>query len=343
MSGITKKSVGSIVTKLAIFLGLLSLLSLSISPSLLASSYTLTVSPEEFEIDSGASIELSATLTLDGKPVEGKTIWFHEEAGDFSDPMPETNSEGKAETIYTAPEWTGDSPLAVDINVKVFPDGRPYKIIDGTIRPGGTGKKKTNLHLSSSKYSVELGKSVTLTAELTSSGNPLAGQRIEFDAVEGWFDDVVKFTGSNGKVKNTYYAPSASDSNTVKITAKFLGTSDYEHSRDSIRLYFELPVRSVLVTVKDEDGKRLEGVYVELLETGDTGTTDSQGECYLDAPEDQNYHIRASKDGYETKTQEFEAGVINAYITLERTSEKGKINVSVTYPDGSHITPDTAI
>jgi len=343
MSGITKKSVGSIVTKLAIFLGLLSLLSLSISPSLLASSYTLTVSPEEFEIDSGASIELSATLTLDGKPVEGKTIWFLEEAGDFSDPMPETNSEGKAETIYTAPEWTGDSPLAVDINVKVFPDGRPYKIIDGTIRPGGTGKKKTNLHLSSSKYSVELGKSVTLTAELTSSGNPLAGQRIEFDAVEGWFDDVVKFTGSNGKVKNTYYAPSASDSNTVKITAKFLGTSDYEHSRDSIRLYFELPVRSVLVTVKDEDGKRLEGVYVELLETGDTGTTDSQGECYLDAPEDQNYHIRASKDGYETKTQEFEAGVINAYITLERTSEKGKINVSVTYPDGSQITPDTAI
>ena len=343
MSGITKKSVGSIVTKLAIFLGLLSLLSLSISPSLLASSYTLTVSPEEFEIDSGASIELSATLTLDGKPVEGKTIWFLEEAGDFSDPMPETNSEGKAETIYTAPEWTGDSPLAVDINVKVFPDGRPYKIIDGTIRPGSTGKKKTNLHLSSSKYSVELGKSVTLTAELTSSGNPLAGQRIEFDAVEGWFDDVVKFTGSNGKVKNTYYAPSASDSNTVKITAKFLGTSDYEHSRDSIRLYFELPVRSVLVTVKDEDGKRLEGVYVELLETGDTGTTDSQGECYLDAPEDQNYHIRASKDGYETKTQEFEAGVINAYITLERTSEKGKINVSVTYPDGSQITPDTAI
>jgi len=298
-----------------VFLCVLSFISLFIHVTL-AAAYELTVSPEDFVIDSEESIVLNATLTLDNNPVEGETIWFIADVGQFSNSMPKTDQNGVVSVTFTAQEWTGDTPLGDTINVILLSDSNVRELIDVTIRPVTPDQQETTLNLYSSENSVEFGESVTLTATLASEGSLINDGRIEFNAAEGGFDDVVKFTNSAGEVTNTYYAPSDSDSDSIQITAKFLGTSDYKSSEDTISLYFELSVRPILVIIKDENNVRLQGVNLELVETGDTGTTDSQGECYLYAPEDSIYHVRASKAGYETKTEEFEAGTGSAYIIL---------------------------
>lgn len=188
------------------------------------SSTELTLLPSTFEISPGDSVILKATLTSDGTPLDGKPITFIALAGTVNPLIGKTDSNGQVEVAYTAPpletSTTITAAFAGDINYR-----------GSTASSSGTVvKAPTTLSIDPSTFTVLSEASVTLTATLTSNGQPLPGKLIEFLAIPGTVSPNVGTTDLEGMVRATYTAPVVNVPIPVKITATFLGDLKYKAS-----------------------------------------------------------------------------------------------------------------
>jgi PGF-pre-PGF domain-containing protein len=108
-------------------------------------------------------------------------------------------------------------------------------------------RKATQLTLSPETFTVASGQNITLTAKLTSDGQPLAGKRIIFTATLGSIDPNIATTDENGVASAVYTAPKLSVRASVTVTASFLGDLTYESSTATCQgvVEIELPTVSI--------------------------------------------------------------------------------------------------
>ena len=190
----------------------------------LLSSTDLTLSPSTFEIRPSDSIILTATLTSDGSPLDGKPITFVALGGSVSPLIGTTDSNGQVEVTYTAP------PIETSTTITAAFAG-DIKYRGSTASSSGTvAKIATTLSIDPSTFTVPSEGSVTLTATLTSKGQPLPDKLIEFLAVHGTVSPNVGTTDLKGKVTVTYTAPEVTIPTSVEIIVSFLGDLKYKAS-----------------------------------------------------------------------------------------------------------------
>jgi len=108
-------------------------------------------------------------------------------------------------------------------------------------------RKVTQLSISPEKFTMEPGQSITITAKLTSDGQPLAGKQIVFAATLGSVSPNVATTDENGEASVVYTAPRVSVRTTVTITASFLGDLRYKESTATCQgvIEIQLPMISI--------------------------------------------------------------------------------------------------
>ncbi|MEM3067007.1 MAG: hypothetical protein QXI81_06730, partial [Nitrososphaerota archaeon] len=174
-------------------------------------STQLNVTPSEFELESGKSITLIATLTSDSFILSGKELKWSVTDGSLDKAIGEM-------VVYTAPVVSEIKQVTITVS---FAGDKDYwgcsTKVTATILPAGVSK--TSIVISPSSFEVESGKSITLTATLEPPSAP--SEQIEW---------VLEGPGTISPVKGpsvTYTAPEVTAKTTIKITAKFLGTSGY--------------------------------------------------------------------------------------------------------------------
>jgi PGF-pre-PGF domain-containing protein len=91
-------------------------------------------------------------------------------------------------------------------------------------------RKATRLTLSPETFTVASSQNITLTAKLSSDGQPLAGKQIVFAATLGSVNPNVAVTDEEGFALAIYTAPVVSVRTNVTIAASFLGDLQYEGS-----------------------------------------------------------------------------------------------------------------
>lgn len=91
-------------------------------------------------------------------------------------------------------------------------------------------RRSTEIRLLPEKFTLASGGKITLTAILTSEGQPLAGKTIIFSATIGTVNPHISVTDSEGKVSVIYTAPETPVKITVSIRATFLGDLQYRES-----------------------------------------------------------------------------------------------------------------
>lgn len=113
-------------------------------------------------------------------------------------------------------------------------------------------RSPTTLTLSPSTFEIEAGKSITLTATLTSEGEPLADKLIKFSASAGSVDPSSGKTDSKGQIKVVYTAPKVSYNTSVVIEAVFPGDLKYKESSASAygKIIVKTPITLPKVSVE---------------------------------------------------------------------------------------------
>ena len=110
-------------------------------------------------------------------------------------------------------------------------------------------RKATQLTLSPETFTIAPGQSITITAKLTSEGQPLAGKQIVFAASLGSISPNIATTNENGEASVVYTAPVVSVRTSVTITASFLGDLMYEGGTATCQGVIEVRVELPIVTV----------------------------------------------------------------------------------------------
>jgi len=110
-------------------------------------------------------------------------------------------------------------------------------------------RKATQLTLSPETFTIAPGQSITITAKLTSDGQPLPGKRIAFTATLGSVNPNVATTNENGIASVVYTAPVVSVRTSVTITASFLGDLMYEGSTATCQGVVEVGVGLPTVSI----------------------------------------------------------------------------------------------
>ncbi|MDI6643193.1 MAG: DUF5711 family protein [Candidatus Hodarchaeaceae archaeon] len=137
------------------------------------------------------------------------------------------------------------------------------------------------LTISPSSFSCSVGQSTTLTATLTSNGNPIVGKTIYWGATTGNLSPTSGTTDKEGRVSTVYTAPN--DPRDVTIVASFVGDEQYLASSEnsSCTVYF------TILTFCKPDGSPLTntGIYYGFSSdqvTNYLGTTDNKGKIGLE-------------------------------------------------------------
>jgi PGF-pre-PGF domain-containing protein len=108
-------------------------------------------------------------------------------------------------------------------------------------------RKATQLTISPQTFTIVSGQNITLTAKLTSDGQPLAGKHIVFAASLGFVNPNIATTDENGIASTVYTASELSIRTNVTVTASFLGDITYEESTATSQgiIEVELPTVSI--------------------------------------------------------------------------------------------------
>jgi PGF-pre-PGF domain-containing protein len=110
-------------------------------------------------------------------------------------------------------------------------------------------RKATQLTLSPETFTIAPGQSITITAKLTSDGQPLSGKQVAFVATLGSVNPNVATTNENGIASVVYTAPVVSVRTSVTITASFLGDLMYEGSTATCQGVVEVGVGLPTVSI----------------------------------------------------------------------------------------------
>jgi parallel beta-helix repeat protein len=197
----------------------------------------LYAEPSSFEILSGGSITLTATLrdNSDNRPLTGRTIsWSEQEnRGTFSQASGSTNENGQVKVVYTAPTVTG--PENVRITFRFAGDDSylgATAIAVGGISPAPPATSR--LTISPGIFTVTSGENAEFTVRLTDeSGLPLAGKTIALSASLGEVGPSTGVTDNSGQVRAIYLAPTVEAPTSVTITASFAGDNRWLASRST--------------------------------------------------------------------------------------------------------------
>jgi ribosomal protein L40E len=197
-------------------------------------STSITLSPDNFNVETENSLTFTATLTSGGSPLSGKTILFTTSGGTFT-PMTglaTTGSDGKATITYAAPVISLDNqPVTVTATFAWdFSYWGSSNTVNGTIDLLAS----TSLSISPSSFTLTAGESQTFTATLTSGGAPVQGKTIFFSKLWGTVDPISGTTDSQGNVSTNYASPSIVLIENETIGATFLGDWDYESSTANV-------------------------------------------------------------------------------------------------------------
>lgn len=109
-------------------------------------------------------------------------------------------------------------------------------------------RKATQLIISPETFTIEPGQSITITAKLTSDGQPLAGKQIVFAATLGSVSPNVATTDENGEASAVYTAPRVNVSMTITITASFLGDLRYKESTVTCQGIIEVKLPKISIS-----------------------------------------------------------------------------------------------
>lgn len=198
-------------------------------------STTLLITPSSLSLRPGESTTFTATLTSEGSPVVGKTTSWNASAGNVSPLSGTTDSSGEVSTTYTAP----DNETTVALTASFAGDSQ-YSSSSNTLS-GRIAAATVTLTITPSSFTLKAGKSITLTATLTSDAAPLAGETITWDALHGNFSSTTSVTDSRGKATVTFTAPSYEAS--IAITASYAGSIQYKSTSSSSPSTVTVPSR----------------------------------------------------------------------------------------------------
>jgi len=204
---------------------------------------SLSISPSSFTIQPEQSITLTATLTSDGSPLDGKLITWTAMAGSVSPDNETTNAQGKVSATYTAP----DIETTVTVTASFAGDDQ-YAASSGSSQSTITTLPTTTLMISPASFMIQPENSMTLTAVLTSDGTPLADKLITWSATAGAVSPSSAVTDSQGQVSTTYTAPYIET--TVTVTASFAGDENYLGSSGSSSGIIEAAPLELTLAVK---------------------------------------------------------------------------------------------
>jgi len=133
----------------------------------------------------------------------------------------------------------------LDTNINVSSNVSKTYVISEFPRPS----KATQLTLSPETFTIAPGQSITITAKLTSDGQPLAGRQIVFAASLGSVSSNTVTTNERGEASVVYTAPVMSVRTSVTITASFLGDSTHEGSTATCQGVVEVEVGLPTVSI----------------------------------------------------------------------------------------------
>ncbi len=240
-----------------------------------------TLAADDQTITYGQSVTLTATLTSGGAPVAGRTIAFTVDGVSVGSGI--TDASGVARYTYTPGLAVG----TYTIEAAFVGDG--YYLASTDTATLTVNKAPTTLV--ADDQTITYGQSVTLTATLTSGGNPVKGRAISF-AVNGL--SVGSGTTDASGVASYTYTPT-DPPGTYTIAASFAGDGYYRSSSDTAVLTInKLPTTLVVddktveygnvvnltaTLTRTDTGDPLAGRTVTLTVNGTplTGTTDASG------------------------------------------------------------------
>jgi adhesin/invasin len=194
-------------------------------------STSLSIDPSSFELVSGGSRTLTATLKdANDNPLSGETVIWGATAGTLSVTTGTTDAFGQVAVTYTAPPVTENT--SVTITASFAETGSYYGSqgsSTGTIFPAPP--TPTSLVIAPSSFFIGAEESFVMTTTLKdNAGNPLAGKTVNWDATAGSVDPSSATTNDRGQASTTYTAPAVENQTPVTVTASFAGDNEYSAS-----------------------------------------------------------------------------------------------------------------
>jgi PGF-pre-PGF domain-containing protein len=132
--------------------------------------------------------------------------------------------------------------LAVLLTIVLLPSGVVLPQAHAQLR------RATRLTLSPETFTIASGQSITLTAKLTSDGQPLPGKQIIFTATLGSISPNIAVTDENGFASTVYTAPKLSVRASVTVTASFLGDLTHEGSTATCQGVIEIELLKLSIS-----------------------------------------------------------------------------------------------
>lgn len=190
--------------------------------------FTLTATPSSGSVPPGGSATATIAVSTSGSWASDDAILLS--ASGVLDNASITFSD----SIISPARGESSSTLTISI-----PSTTPLGEYGVTITGSGIGKTHTKtwiltvgaaaaLSISPSSFTLDTFESITLTATLTSNGEPLSGKTITWYTTVGSISAASGTTNSSGQTSITYTAPSTAGN--VTITASFAGDTQYATS-----------------------------------------------------------------------------------------------------------------
>ncbi|MGQ9472768.1 MAG: hypothetical protein ACUVQZ_05505 [Candidatus Caldatribacteriaceae bacterium] len=185
----------------------------------------LIIEPELVEISTSRSLVFTATLqTADGKPLEGKELFWSTSNGSMSSSRTITDIQGQSRNTFSAPSFSDTVTIEVSFpgDIRLSP-AQAIATVEVKTRPSSV-----NLSVSPSSFTVDAEGSLVLTAILADSrGRPIPSQALRWTVNVGTVSQRTTTTDVSGRASISYFAPSVTETTPVEITVDFLGTKEF--------------------------------------------------------------------------------------------------------------------
>lgn len=188
-------------------------------------STRLTIEPELVEIGVSRSLVFTATFqTADGRPLEGKELFWSTSNGSISSSRTITDVQGQSRNTFSAPSFSDMVTVEVSFpgDIRLSP-AQALATVEVKTRPSSV-----NLSVNPSSFTVDAGGSLVLTATLVDSqGRPISFQTLRWTVNVGAVSQQTTTTDTSGRTSISYFAPSVTEKRPVEITVNFLGTNEF--------------------------------------------------------------------------------------------------------------------
>lgn len=194
-------------------------------------STSVTLSPSSFQITSGGSITISATLKdAQDALLSGKVIQWTSDAGTFSEDSGNTDNSGNIQVTYTGPTVTVENQVTI---TATFAGDTSYNSSQasssGTITVAQP--TSTSIAIEPSSFLVGSGENLVVVAGLyDENGFALSGKSVGWSSSAGSVAPSTAATDNSGRVEAVFMAPEVTAQTSLSVTVSFSGDSSYSGS-----------------------------------------------------------------------------------------------------------------